>query len=196
MGKPRLLLRKRPWTCWYSQGCPRHRARIQLTKRDRAVHPDQNLFSWVRVWCFLAYNLGFASTHEMPTRLHQGQCWSIKQHALVSTHIHVLALPNSPLSISTTYYLGHLLSQAIKNAADYVHSYLTSQDHDKRAAPSVFFLIRFFAIHASTFFCHWEVKKGVYLFFEEKSLKTWSAAWTPAVKVWRKIIIFLRQVRN
>lgn len=83
--------------------CPRHTARTHPTKRDRAALPGQNMFSWVRVWCFPVHSLGFASPHEVPTQLHQGQCWRLKQCALVTTHIHVLALPNSLLSISTVW---------------------------------------------------------------------------------------------
>ena len=54
-----------------------------------------------------------------------------------------------------------------------LHSYLPPQDHDrKRAASSVFFLIRLLAIHTFKFFCHWEVKKEYMCFSKEKSKDT------------------------
>lgn len=96
-----------------------------------------------------------------------GTVLKLKTSALVSAHIHLLALPNSLLSISTIYCLGHLLSQATRNAADYIHSHLTFQDHDKREASSVFFLIRFFAVHTSPFSVIEKLKRGIFIFWRK-----------------------------
>lgn len=86
-------------------------------------------------------------------------------------------LANPLLRISTIYYLGHVLSKAIKNATNYIHTSYP-KIMTRRPASSVFFLIRIFAIHTSKFFCHWEVQNEYIYVSEEKTLKIQAITWT------------------